>query len=193
VLREKTGTIVMARGITVSGTVSDPAGNPVPGAVLVWGDDPYFMPGSQEVRTNEQGVYRFPPLPPMTATLTVMAQGWAPELKKTTISFENAPVDFRLQPGRTLRLRFVDDSGKPVPEVAVLITGWRGGESLYNHQHPNVLDTKIPTKADKNGIYEWTWAPPDRVEFSFWKEGFQHVANVAHTADGAEHVVKLSR
>jgi protocatechuate 3,4-dioxygenase beta subunit len=190
-LRQKTGTIIMARGIRVSGSVTDPTGKPVPGAVVVWGDDPYRVPGSQEVRTDEQGVYRFPPLPPMPAILTVMAQGWAPELKKTTITIENSPVDFQLKPGKTLRLLFVDDSGKPVPEVGVGIAGWRGGKSLYNHKHPNVLDTRIPTKADKNGIYEWSWAPPDQVEYSFGKEGYRYVRNEPYTADGTEHEVKL--
>ncbi len=192
-LRKRTGTIVMPRGIRVTGTVTDPKGKPVAGAVVVWGDDPYGMPGSQEVRTDERGVYRFPPLPPMPMTLTVIAPGWAPELKKTTITWENPPVDFQLKPGKTLRLRFADDTGKPIPEVGVGIAGWRGGQSLYNHQHPNVLDTKIPDKADKNGVYQWTWAPPDQVEYSFGKKGYQFVENEPYTADGTQHEITLSR
>lgn len=192
-LRRQEGTIVMARGIRVAGSVTDPAGKPVAGAIVVWGEDPYRVPGSQEVRTDERGAYRFPPLPPMPVTLTVIAQGWAPDLKKTTITSGNPPVDFQLKPGKTLRLRFVDDSGKPVPEVSVGIAGWRGGKSLYTHKHPNVLDTKIPAQADKNGVYEWTWAPPDQVEYSFGKQGYQFVRNQPYSADGVAHEVRLSR
>ena len=51
--------------------------------------------------------------------------------------------------------------------VFVTIGFWRGGKSLYNIKDPRVLDTKIPAKADKNGIYEWTWAPEDDVAYSF--------------------------
>ncbi len=40
-----------------------------------------------------------------------------------------------------------------------MIAKWRGGESLYNHRHPNVLDTHIPGQADENGLYRWSWAP----------------------------------
>ena len=190
-LRQQTGTIVMARGICVTGAVTDPKGKPVVGAVVVWGDDPYLMWGSQEVRTDKRGVYRFPPLPPATISLTVMAEGWAPELKKITITRENPPADFQLEPGKTLRLRFVDDSGKPVPEVSVGIEGWRGGKSLYNHRHPNVLTTKIPVKADKNGVYEWKWAPHDQVEYNFGKEGYRPIEADAYRADGQEHEVEL--
>jgi uncharacterized GH25 family protein len=192
-LRQQTGTIVMARGIRVTGSVTNPSGKPVPGAVVVWGDDPYMMEGSQEVRTDERGIYRFPPLPPMPTTVTVMAEGRAPELKKVAITRENPPVDFQLKPGKTLRLRFVDNSGKPVPEVYVGINGWRGGKSLYNEKHPNVLDTKIPRQADKNGLYEWTWAPEDAVEYGFGKEGYRTIEDQSIIADGRDHEIRLSR
>ncbi len=68
-LRQQTGTIVMYRGISLSGTVTDPEGKPVAGAVVAWGDDPYMQaaghPGTlQEVRTDAKGIYKLPPLPP---------------------------------------------------------------------------------------------------------------------------------
>lgn len=192
-LRQQTGTIIMARGIRLTGTVTDPAGKPVAGAVVVWGSDPYLMWGSQEVRTDKQGVYRFPPLPPATVPVTVIAEGWAPDLKEITITKENPPVDFQLRPGKTLILRFVDESGKAVPGVFVGIVGWRGAKSLYNHRHPNVLDTKIPVKADKRGVYKWKWAPHDQVKYSIGKEGLRSVEATTYTADGQEHEVQLQR
>jgi hypothetical protein len=191
-LREQTGTIVMRRGIFVTGTVTDPEGKPIPDAVVVWGDDPYLQTGSQEVRTDKQGVYRFPPLPPGPMTVTVVAQGWAPDLKKIDITPENPPADFQLKPGKRILIRFVDRSGSPVPEVYVGIEGWRGGKSLYNHKHPNVLDTKIPRQADKNGVYEWTWAPDDSVTYSYYKEGYRSLRGESLNA-GHEYKITLSR
>ena len=38
-------------------------GKPVAGAVVVRGEHPYWEWGSQEVRTDEHGIYRLPPLP----------------------------------------------------------------------------------------------------------------------------------
>ena len=60
-------------------------------------------------------------------------------------------------------------------------------------KHPIVLETKIPDSADKNGIYQWTWAPQDEVEYYFGKPGYQYIENQPVTADGKEHKIKLSR
>ena len=94
-------------------------------------------------------------------TITAIARLDAP-LRKSTSSPGMKPVDFPLEPGKELRIRFVDPPGKPIPGVYVSIAKWRGGESLYNQRHPNVLDTQIPSQADDSGLYRWTWAPATR-------------------------------
>jgi hypothetical protein len=185
-LRKQTATLVMPRGIRVTGTITDPQGKPIEGAVVVWGDDPYLERAADEVYTDEKGVYRFPPLPPAPLNVTVMAEGWMPELRKIEIVEDNPPVDFQLNPGRKLRIKFVDEEGKPIPEVGIGIAGWRGIKSLYNHKHSNVLDAKIPDKADENGVYEWTWAPDDWVEYNFWKEGYRSVRDESIRARDGE-------
>jgi hypothetical protein len=72
-LRDQTATIVMSRGISVTGTIVDPEGKAVREAVVVWGDDPYSQPGTQEVRANREGLFEFPPLPAEPLWLTVVA------------------------------------------------------------------------------------------------------------------------
>jgi beta-lactamase regulating signal transducer with metallopeptidase domain/thiol-disulfide isomerase/thioredoxin len=191
-LRARTAAITMRGGIVAMGTVTDSAGKPIAGAVVVRGDHPYWEVGSQEVRTDEQGRYRLPPLPSGKVTVTAMAPEWMPALTKADIRKEMGPVDFRLRPGRELRIRFVDQAGKPIPGVGVGIDKWRGGESLYNHRHPNVLDTKIPVQADESGLYRWTWAPDDAVTYRFYKEGYvNHQADL--TANGSEQTITLPR
>jgi hypothetical protein len=197
-LYQQTATIVMSRGISVTGTVTDPKGRPVAGTVVVWGDDPYSQTGRhqehrQQVRTDALGVYRLPPLPPLTLTVTVIAEGWAPDLKKVEITPAKHEANFQLKPGKKLRIRFFDESGKPIPEVFVQTTGWRDCKSLYNMKHPMVLETKIPDSADKNGIYEWTWAPEDAVEYYFGKQGYEEIENQPITADDKEHKIVLSQ
>ena len=53
----------MRGGLVATGTVTDAGGKPIAGAVVVRGDHPYWEVGSQEVRTDEHGRYRLPPLP----------------------------------------------------------------------------------------------------------------------------------
>ena len=44
-LRARTATIKMRGGLAATGTVTDPEGKPIAGAVVVRGDDPYLDPG----------------------------------------------------------------------------------------------------------------------------------------------------
>ena len=189
-LRAQTATIVMHRGTGITGTVTDPDGKPVKDVVVIRGDRPYWEEGSQEVRTNEQGVYRFPPLPPGPTHLTVVAQGWMPDRTKIEITPGLPPVNFALRQGKKLRIRFVDKWGAAVSRVGVAIGKWHGAESLYNVRHPNVLDTKIPGISDADGIYEWNWAPDSPVEFEFNRDGFAH-GTARITADNGEHVFTM--
>jgi hypothetical protein len=193
-LRERTATIVMHRGIKLSGVVVDAEKKPVPDAVVIWGDDPYMQQGSQEVRTDAKGHYQFPPLPAGTLNVTVVAPDSAPDQQLVELATGEATANFELTPGRRLRLHFVDSKGADVPGVGVGIESWRGGKALYNHKHPNVLDTKIPVVADQNGIYEWAWAPDDAVTFNFYKDGYQDARNVKITADDeTEYEIVLSK
>jgi len=190
-LRDRTAKIVMKRGINVIGTVTDPDGKPVPNAVVIWGDDPQNDEGSQEVRTNEKGFYRFPPLPSVEMNITVVAKGWAPALRKVEISRTMQPCDFKLKAGHTVRIRFVDVAGKAVPNVYVSVQGWRGLESLYNRDHSSLMNTDIPRRSDANGLFEWTWAPHDKVTYGFAIEEYEILVERALGPSEEEHEVRL--
>jgi beta-lactamase regulating signal transducer with metallopeptidase domain len=190
-LREGTGTIVMHRGTSVQGSVTGPDGKPIVGAVVIWGDGPYLQEGSQEERSDRHGHFTFPPLPEGPMRLTAVAEGFAPVEKMIAIKRQIEPVNFQLGPGKTMRLRFVDKKGAPVPDVYVGIEGWRGAKALYNHRHSNVIDTRIPYKSDDQGIYEWTWAPDDPVSFTFHKEGYDYERARSFTAGDGEQTVTL--
>lgn len=186
-LRDGSAAIVMHRGHVVSGHVTDPSGEPVKDSVVIWGDRPYWQEGSQEVRTDDEGYYRFEPLPSGPMRITVVARDWMPQIKKIEIGPALRAADFQLQPGRTIRIKCVDSAGTPVPKVAVRIDKWRGAESLYNMKHPNVLDVGIPRVADNDGFFEWTWAPDDAIDYSFGKRGYADM-EASITADDQEHV-----
>jgi hypothetical protein len=181
--RDLTAKIVMHRGLKLSGIITDAEGKAVPNAVVIWGDDPYLQEGSQEVRTDAKGRYQFPAKPAGELTVTVVAPGSAPDQKRIELTTETSKADFQLKPGKRLLLRFIDTNGEAIPDVGVAIEEWRGGKALYNHKHPNVLDTQIPTIADKKGIYEWTWAPNDEVTLSVYKEGYRELRNLTFTAE----------
>lgn len=189
-LRAQTAAIVLQRGVLLTGTVRDDQGAPVRDAVVIWGDDPYRQVGGQETTTDENGVYQFTSLPAGKLAVTVVAQGWAPDRRTIDLQPGIGPVDFDLRRGNTLRIRFVDNQGAPIPRVYVSIDEWRGAKSLYNHKHSSVIDTKIPARSDAAGRYVWTWAPEDAVKIGYEIGGY--VRDAASLVAGQdEHVVVI--
>ncbi|MBI2826735.1 MAG: carboxypeptidase regulatory-like domain-containing protein [Planctomycetia bacterium] len=187
-----TATIVMPRGIVLSGFVVDEDLKKVPGAVVVWGDIPASTSRSQETRTDENGRYRFPPLSAGPVDVTVIATGWAPEQQKIDLAEGHSHVHFQLKRGKTMRIRFVDRAGQPLSGVSVGIAEWHGGKALYNYEHAIVLGTQIPNQADENGVFEWRWAPADAVTYTFYHQKHQATkAVVPLVADNNEHEITL--
>lgn len=164
----------LSPGARVTGTVTGPDGKPVAKALVVFHRGPYGMPGSQEVRTDDAGRYTLPVLKPGTHPITVVAKGFAPQDREVTLSAGASVEDFRLAPGRLLRVRVVDEKGDAVPGATFSLENWHRRESLYNHVHSSVLPSGIPDQAGKDGVFEWTWAPEDSVEFTVLAQGFRY-------------------
>lgn len=175
-LLQGTATLTLKPGVIVRGTVTDPAGKPLKDALVVVGDDPYFSQLPSKFPTDSEGRFRLPTLPPGETTLTVIAHGWAPQMHKVSLRPALQPQNFRMGPGKTLRLRIVDSAGKPMRAIVHLL-GWNGKKSLswsHNSNHPAVPDPKIPSQADANGIWEWTWAPDGPVRVYVYLPGFAY-------------------
>jgi beta-lactamase regulating signal transducer with metallopeptidase domain/thiol-disulfide isomerase/thioredoxin len=190
-LRAQTAVVRMKRGIRVSGKLTTSDGKPVAGALAIWGDDPYLEHyPQQEVRSDKNGVYRLPPRPAGQLRLTIVAKGWMPEMRMVNVTKANPPEDFHLKPGKTLRVRLVDSGGRTLKGAYFRIDEWRGAKSLYNYDHPNVLDSKIP-RNPKKGFYEWTWAPDDAVTFQVSTGPGFCAPLVSFTANDKEQVYVL--
>jgi outer membrane receptor protein involved in Fe transport len=81
----------------IEGIVRDPAGGPLPSAdVLVSGPS---LQGARAVRTDSDGRFRLPALPPGSYTVTAALAGFHPETKTIVVSVSGrASADFSLQP-----------------------------------------------------------------------------------------------
>lgn len=171
-LRKRTATLTLKQGVTVIGWVTDPDGKPIKDAIVVLGDRPLFGPTRREFLTDAEGHFRLPAQAPHETSLTIIARGWAPQLRRINLQAGLPSQDFRLEPGKPIRLQVVDTEGKPVPGAQVSIGAWRRLEALHNIAHPNVRDNGIPRKTNADGVWEWTWAPDDPVKFRIYAEGF---------------------
>jgi len=180
--RDGSATLTLKSGVIVTGRVTDPDGKPVKDAVVIHGDDPYAVDARMDFLTDADGRFRLPALAPHSTTLTLIAPGWAPQERSLDVRLGLAPQNIRLAPGKPIRLRVVDEAGNPVPEAYVSVAEWQGRNALHNKKHPSVHDTRVPNRADDNGVYEWGWAPQSAVKFSVRGDG----SSVAVVAAGGE-------
>ena len=101
--------IVLRRGIRATVKVTDPAGKPVIGAVVLWGDNQYFR-STPDVVTDAKGLGLLPALSAGPTRVAVVAKGWMLDTRKIEIGPKMSPIAFQLRPGKKLRIRFVDGS-----------------------------------------------------------------------------------
>jgi beta-lactamase regulating signal transducer with metallopeptidase domain/uncharacterized GH25 family protein len=160
--QQPVGRIVLNRGLTVTGKVTDVAGKPIAGALV----RTKFLNDIREAGTGPDGVYHLAGCEPRTARIVVSARGRATDMKELRIDPEMGPVDFAMKPGSTVRIRVLDQQGKPVPKARIFFQQWRGDFSYFEFNH-------VSQYADQNGVWVWNEAPLDEFK-----------ADICHSGDG---------
>ncbi len=108
--RPPSARIVLERGLTISGRIIDEAGRPIAGARV----RTKFANNIREAQTDLEGQYRIEGCEPRAARIVASAVGRATDMKEVTVEPKMGPVDFRMKPGGTVRVRVVDQQGRPV-------------------------------------------------------------------------------
>ena len=189
-LRDGTARVALNRGLKIRGSITGSDGEPVTEGLVIWDDDPYSGEGVLEVAIAKSGKYESLPLSLGSYPVTVLAPGSAPQRTEIDLTASSQAFDFQLEPGNRIELRFVDTANNPVPNASVTIGKWRGVEAIYNYDHSNVPDSRIPRKADANGRYVWDWAPEDAVNYRIFRNGFASL-EVGLVAQPEPHVIVM--
>ncbi len=158
--RQPAAKIVRDRGLTVTGKVTDEAGKPIAGALV----RTKFLNDIREARTGRDGVYRLAGCEPRVARIVVSAKGRAIDMKELRIEPEMGPVDFAMKPGGIIRIRVLDQQGKPVPKAHIFFQNWRGRFSHFEFDH-------VGQYADQNGVWVWNEAPLDEFQADICPSG----------------------
>jgi RNA polymerase sigma factor (sigma-70 family) len=149
-LREGMALTILRRGLGVTGRVVDVGNRPIPGALVRLGNR--FNVSSRETKTDEAGRFQIENAQPGEYKLSIQMAGHSPAIKSVLVKAGLAPVEFRLEPGHTIRGRVVDRQGKPVAGAYVGVGRWRDIQTL---------DWR--TETDAEGRFRWDGAPGDQV------------------------------
>jgi len=180
-LRDRTGVMILKKGITVEGRVLAADGKPVAGAKVAQGADRW---GSHypDTATDEAGRFRFTNCRAGEMILTVQAKEYSPDLRKITVASNLPGVNFSLEPAHRIRGRVVDPQGNPVAGAFVAADTWRGYRSI---------EFRVDT--DKNGKFNWDDAPGDEVQFDLGKAGYMSIRKKAIKASADELLLTLKK
>ena len=175
-LRSQNAVMVMHEGIVVEGTVTDPQGKPLPGAAVglfaerSGGDFP-------RTKTDQDGHYHFAMAEPGEYNLAAAAKDYAPDSRSITMETQSQTVDLQLRKGEMIRLRVVDEEGKPIPGVTVSMS--------FNNEYRDALMLDYVSSiergedrnlvADAEGRWSRLWIPKDELQFIIRKDGYGQV------------------
>lgn len=163
-LKEQRATVVLEKGIMVTGNVLGPDGSPLTGAfVEIVSQTDKRRRGAQVVSDGE-GRFRSPPLPIGKATISVNALELAPFLREFEVLSSSKPLTLRLREGRPIRLHVVNEFNEPITGARMWMSDW-----LYRSINGGGMQ-----ETDNKGIWEWAHAPEKEQMFVIEKPGFMY-------------------
>ncbi len=178
------GKLVLDRGLTVNGTVTDETGKPIAGALIhvKFGNG---INGVRSTKTAADGTYTLAGFAPCATRLVVSAQGRATDLKELNIAPDMGPVDFRMKAGGTVRIRVLDEQGNPVPQARIFFQRWRGRIRYFEFKHVN-------NYTDNNGQWVWNEAPLDEFHADICPPDGMQLSAQRLIARDEEYVFRVS-
>jgi hypothetical protein len=166
--------------VRVEGLVRNRTGQPIAGALILPGRDRVCSNEKPVYHTDADGRFALPQVGRGRLSLTVKADGYAPELRQIQATGGAAPLEVVLEPGRSLRGRVVDADGQPLAGVHVF------ADTRHGHR---TLETCLLT--DEEGRFHWSSAPPDEVNFHLLKRGYPAVRGLLLQAAEEEQTIVL--
>jgi protocatechuate 3,4-dioxygenase beta subunit len=179
---DPTAKLTLKTGLTVTGKVTDDGGKPIAKALV----RTRANNDTRSAFTDKKGVYHLEGCGPGNARIVASAKGRAPDLQAVEIGPGLGPVDFRLKPGNTIRVRVLDEGGHPVPKATVYFQQWRGGFDYFEFDN-------APRQADVDGLWEWKEAPPEEVLANIGRPNGMTLSNRPLSPRKEEYVFRVPK
>jgi protocatechuate 3,4-dioxygenase beta subunit len=186
-LREQTFVFHLGRPVTVRGVVVDANAQPIAGANVFIGI--IASAGRRDSHTEADGSFVIQGCEPGEQIITAEAEGFATTSIKSVLSADSQ-VRLKLQGGKTLRMRVVDQDNRPIQNARVWLNIFENGP--MEKDRPPVPQVEFNRTTDAHGILIWSNAPDAELSFDVSAAAHTRVSNLKIRPDGQEHVVQLS-
>jgi RNA polymerase sigma factor (sigma-70 family) len=176
------GTVVMTMqtGLRIAGFVVDESGQAIGGASVTQGRD--FTAEEKNTVTDGAGHFEFANGRSRETTVTVQADGFAPDDRRIMPGPSSKDLRFVLTSGVAVRGRVTDESGAPIANASVIVAADDSTRPAFTWR----------TRSDAEGRFQWSNSPTGRL-FSVTATGFDSRSDVILNSDGSETPVQLKR
>jgi beta-lactamase regulating signal transducer with metallopeptidase domain/peroxiredoxin len=181
IVKDGESIVVLDQGISIKGRALDRDGKPIKFALARLGFD-HFGSSEPKTRADEDGNFVLKNCNPGKSLVTVQADGFAPQFQDLVVAEGAKPLEFKLEPGATMRVRVVDEQGQPVVGAIFASDTWRGYRTL-----------EFRRNTDADGRIVWDSAPSDTVLCDILKTGHLAIRRTPLKASDEEHVITLRR
>lgn len=167
----------------LAGVVLDPEGHPVAGARVFRGQEWGIMAleSGNEVTTDSQGRFRFPPAQGGKVQVAAWAAEFGPVIQMVEETGNAQPVELRLTQPHTLKVRVTDLEGHPLAGAEATIAEWN------NLRYPPGT-----YKADAEGCLAITNAPAGEMQMNFSFPGCMNNDFCRVQPSGTEQTIRLA-
>lgn len=180
-LLDKSARFELRKGLVVTGRVSNEAGEPIGGAKLLLADNRYAN-NPITGRTDDTGAFKLVGAKVGQTFLTVQANGYAPHIAPLTVDEKLKPIDLKLAPGHTLKIRVVDEFDTPVRSARVSIDMWQNRQTI-----------DLSGSTDSRGHVTLDSAPGSGMSGSIYKSGYRSINGLQFTPGENEQTFTLRR
>ena len=190
-LREQTAVMVMRKGGTITGRVTDEAGKPIAGVQFYTAELYWFDSQKPAATSDADGRFRLTNLtfaksgmndPPEStqralrakqAAVVMQAPGYTPQLIHVDSNGTLKPLEIKLRPGQSVFGRVIDADGKPLQGVNVSTSNWLGYRARFDRQ----------AKTGADGKFRLSDVPLEGVLYGFHKKGYVSVNDLPMSPD----------
>ena len=177
----------LGRAAEVHGEVRDLSGKPVSGARVRVGYA--AMVGTRRTKTDSHGSFSVGGCKAEKTPLSADADGFAATTMEVDLTTNRGPFHLVLQPGKLLRLRVVDASGKAISTATVFLNNLPQFNGVQ--EKAPAIQADFEKKTDADGRVEWESAPDADLSFDVLAGGYNR-GNIHFQPDGNEHTITLS-